>query len=504
MGDGPSLSRPRTPTRASPGSLPLPRPDRSHRVRPFRLGAGRRCACSGWGGERRGLESYSAIHQGTIFGATLITGAIWAKASGGVWWSWGSNQLVLFLVLFLFYCAYFMLRFSIEEGARRERISAVYALFGVALIPVSFLAIRLASDFIHPTVFTRDGPQMTDTMFAAFLCLLGCDLAPRVRHVPGGALRQAHRSNSASSGSARVSQSSTWPRLRRCARLRPRLGVIIAMKLARLERETAALGGTARERRQMAELLVWPALIAYGEAAFAYAGELRGPGRRRGSASGGAHRLARPDGAARRRHSTVTDFHGRRWAGALNLFVAARRRRVPDLGLQAPLSPARARGDAARGGAPRRRLGRRRNGRRRHATRPGACSSCTWADARRVRRADTAAGHGGALPVGGGQARSGATRSCACAATTRLARPPVGADEFRSPDAPVGRHRGRLTSSSGETLTLRWPSPWHLGAARVGARLRREAGLRGRRFAWLLLTGFALIAVVLPLAHFAS
>ena len=29
----------------------------------------------------------------------------------------------------------------------------------------------------------------------------------------------------------------------------------------------------------MAELLVFPALLAYGEAAFAYAGELRGPGR---------------------------------------------------------------------------------------------------------------------------------------------------------------------------------------------------------------------------------
>jgi len=75
---------------------------------------------------------------------------------------------VLFLVLFLFYCAYFMLRYSIEPGPQRERISAVYALFGVALVPVSFLAIRLASDFIHPTVFTRDGPQMTGTMFAAF------------------------------------------------------------------------------------------------------------------------------------------------------------------------------------------------------------------------------------------------------------------------------------------------------------------------------------------------
>jgi heme exporter protein C len=121
------------------------------------------------GGERYDLESYTAVHQGTILGAlTLVTGSIWAQASWGVWWSWSSNQLVLFLVLFLFYCAYFMLRYSVEPGARRERISAVYALFGVALIPVSFFAIRLANDFIHPTVFTREGPQMTGTMFAAF------------------------------------------------------------------------------------------------------------------------------------------------------------------------------------------------------------------------------------------------------------------------------------------------------------------------------------------------
>jgi heme exporter protein C len=135
----------------------------------FGLGAWKALRVLWTRGERYDLESYTAIHQGTIFGAlTLITGSIWAKASWGVWWSWSSNQLVLFLVLFLFYCAYFMLRFSVEEGTRRERVSAVYALFGVALIPVSFFAIRLASDFIHPTVFTRDGPQMTDRMFGAF------------------------------------------------------------------------------------------------------------------------------------------------------------------------------------------------------------------------------------------------------------------------------------------------------------------------------------------------
>jgi heme exporter protein C len=115
------------------------------------------------------LESYVAIHQGVIFGAlTLITGSIWAKVSWGVWWAWSSNQLVLFLVLFLFYSAYFMLRYSVEAGPARANMSAVYALFGVVLIPVSFLAIRLANDFIHPTVFTSHGPQMAGSMFATF------------------------------------------------------------------------------------------------------------------------------------------------------------------------------------------------------------------------------------------------------------------------------------------------------------------------------------------------
>lgn len=136
----------------------------------FGLGAWKALRLLWKGGDRYDLESYTAIHQGTIFGIlTLVTGSLWAKASWGHWWLWSENQLVLFLVLFLFYCAYFMVRFSIEPGARRERISAVYSLFGVALIPVSFFAIRLAEEAIHPTTFTLDGPQMEGSQFAAFL-----------------------------------------------------------------------------------------------------------------------------------------------------------------------------------------------------------------------------------------------------------------------------------------------------------------------------------------------
>jgi heme exporter protein C len=146
-------------------------------------------ACFGWGAwkalrylrtrdERADLESYVAIHQGVIFGTlTLITGSLWAKASWGIWWSWGEDELVLFLVLFLFYCAYFMLRFSVEAGPMRANMSAVYALFGVVLIPVSFLAIRLSKQFLHPVVFSAHGPQMTHSQFLTFCVALAAMLS---------------------------------------------------------------------------------------------------------------------------------------------------------------------------------------------------------------------------------------------------------------------------------------------------------------------------------------
>ena len=137
-------------------------------------------ACFAWGAWKaflhlwkrpRGadLESYVAIHQGVIFGSlTLLTGSIWAKISWGHWWLWSESQLVVFLVLFLFYAAYFMLRYSVDPGPARANMCAVYALFGVVLIPISFFAIRLANQLVHPVVFTLKGPQMSGSMFFTF------------------------------------------------------------------------------------------------------------------------------------------------------------------------------------------------------------------------------------------------------------------------------------------------------------------------------------------------
>ena len=146
-------------------------------------------ACFGWGAWRAfvhlwrrtpgaDLESYVAIHQGVIFGVlTLVTGSIWAKAAWGHWWIWSEDQLVLFLVLFMFYSAYFMLRYSLPPGPQRANMSAVYALFGVVLIPVSWLAIHLSQQLIHPTVFTLKGPQMSGSIFFTFCVCLAAMLS---------------------------------------------------------------------------------------------------------------------------------------------------------------------------------------------------------------------------------------------------------------------------------------------------------------------------------------
>jgi heme exporter protein C len=119
------------------------------------------------------LRSYVPMHLGTIFGTlTLATGSIWAHWSWGTWWDWSSTELNTFLIIFLYYCAYFMLRFSVEPGERRARYSAVYALLGIGLVPVSVLAVHLGQDIIHPITFTRHGANMDNSMLATFLVSL--------------------------------------------------------------------------------------------------------------------------------------------------------------------------------------------------------------------------------------------------------------------------------------------------------------------------------------------
>ncbi|MEA2454904.1 MAG: heme exporter protein [Thermoleophilaceae bacterium] len=116
------------------------------------------------------LRSYVAIHLSIILGlGVLVTGAIWAKASWGHWWVWDEPVLVSFLVVFLLYCVYFPLRFSIEDPERQARYSSVFAITAGAFVPLNFTAVRLAEAYTHPRVLSQTGGSLPGEMRLTFL-----------------------------------------------------------------------------------------------------------------------------------------------------------------------------------------------------------------------------------------------------------------------------------------------------------------------------------------------
>ena len=260
----------------------------------------------------------------------------------------------------------------------------------------------------------------------------------------------------------------------------------------------------------MAELLFWPALIAYSEAAVAYAGNARHPGRAGRFATWGvrvgwlaqtgllAVQAARQDG-----------FPWDTWAGSLNLFVwlvvgaylfwgCGSRYRL--LGL-AVLPPAVcllvAPGSAARPGPATARSSSRSSSStsgscsprsRASPSRPVSPALYLWQERRlKLRRA-------GALL---GRAPSLATLDALEGRVIAFAVPALTPASRRLRPAPLATAAGRR--AHGVTVLT-----WALYAGYLV--LRHDYSWRGRRAAYVVLAGFALVALArlaLPLTHFA-
>ncbi len=121
---------------------------------------------------------------------TLISGMIWAKPIWGVWWTW-DPRLTSYLILWLIYIAYLMLRASARDDPRVARFSAVFGIIGAVDVPVVILSARIWRS-ISPVLFqeTAQGftfgltPEMTQTLIVciiAELLLFSYLLAQRVR-----------------------------------------------------------------------------------------------------------------------------------------------------------------------------------------------------------------------------------------------------------------------------------------------------------------------------------
>jgi heme exporter protein C len=108
----------------------------------------------------------------------LISGMIWARPIWGVWWTW-DPRLTSFLILWLIYIAYLMLRASARDDVRVARFSAVFGIVGALNVPIVIMSARVWRG-ISPVIFGTNEQQqaslgLTPEMIQTLgVCIVAC------------------------------------------------------------------------------------------------------------------------------------------------------------------------------------------------------------------------------------------------------------------------------------------------------------------------------------------
>jgi len=114
--------------------------------------------------------SNAAVGTGMLFGSlVLITGSIWARTAWGTWWTWDA-RLTTFLILWLVFASYSMLRALGRGNDMTPRYAAVLAIVGTLNIPLVMVATKLWRT-IHPQVIGNPKGGIQDPRMLATLGL---------------------------------------------------------------------------------------------------------------------------------------------------------------------------------------------------------------------------------------------------------------------------------------------------------------------------------------------
>jgi len=105
-----------------------------------------------------------------------VSGSVFAKATWGSYWNWDPRETSIF-VLLLIYGAYFALRSSVDDPARRGSLAAVYGILAFITVPLLvFVAPRIpAVQSLHPDgpiLATGGGLDMDGRMMTVFISSL--------------------------------------------------------------------------------------------------------------------------------------------------------------------------------------------------------------------------------------------------------------------------------------------------------------------------------------------
>ena len=100
----------------------------------------------------------------------LITGMLWARPVWGIWWTWDA-RLTTFLLLWVLYAAYLLLRRFSGSGQvsmQTAILSAVLGIFAAIDVPITYMSIRWWRTQHPAPVLTGEG-HLDSSMVPAFL-----------------------------------------------------------------------------------------------------------------------------------------------------------------------------------------------------------------------------------------------------------------------------------------------------------------------------------------------
>ncbi len=110
----------------------------------------------------------SAAEIGLLFATlVIITGSLWARPVWGTWWTW-DPQLVTYLILWLIYAGYLVLRAAAGDDPRQARFAAVFAIVGFVDVPLVWLSARYLRA-LSPVIFTTRSIGLAPSMAWALL-----------------------------------------------------------------------------------------------------------------------------------------------------------------------------------------------------------------------------------------------------------------------------------------------------------------------------------------------
>lgn len=96
------------------------------------------------------LVVVECVNTGMMFYVLgLLTGMLWAKYTWGEYWS-GDPKQNSAAIAFLLYCAYLVLRNSMDEEQKRAKVSAIYNIFAFPIMIVLLFVLPRMTDSLHP------------------------------------------------------------------------------------------------------------------------------------------------------------------------------------------------------------------------------------------------------------------------------------------------------------------------------------------------------------------